>query len=500
MRIALFNTTGFYALDGSALVSAILKQAGHQVTRIGLLPFWRLSGHPGARGALDGILRDVDLVMMSVYSDSLAATVEVRELVRKARPDLEVVWGGPHCISAPEQALRYADAVCYAEGDLVAAEIAARFGEGADWLLTPNMALLQDGVVVRSRLLPPLENLDMLPFPDMGLEGQFVLGDELLPLTKELRAARSFGWPINRPSLHLTTGRGCPHRCSYCNNVRFLALHGHHRLRWHSVDYVLRMLEATRATHEFVESFFLADDDFFARSRRDLEAFASGYRERIALPFGVAMSPSTFDEAKLDALLAAGLEFIQMGIQSGSQRVCTEVFDRRIEVGRARDVVRRLARPRPGGRALSYLFLDIITDNPYETPDDAAQSYGFLLDIHRELLATGPTRTVVNLFFLAFSPGTPLFERALKDGTLAEEDLLGPAGDFVRDAPLFERSYELFLLALVAFLNVTGKLRLVPLFVLRLLATRPVRRLASLLPGTLYARLATRLRLLLAWT
>lgn len=71
MKIALFNTTGTISCDGSRLISALLKRAGHSVKTILLT---RNNDVPYQAGDLEGlseVLKECDLAMFAVYSRGL---------------------------------------------------------------------------------------------------------------------------------------------------------------------------------------------------------------------------------------------------------------------------------------------------------------------------------------------------------------------------------------------------------------------------------------------
>ena len=56
--------------------------------------------------------------MFAVYSQGAAMSAQITEFIHTKYPGIKVIWGGPHCIAAPELSLRYADGVCFAEGDV----------------------------------------------------------------------------------------------------------------------------------------------------------------------------------------------------------------------------------------------------------------------------------------------------------------------------------------------------------------------------------------------
>ncbi|MFC1980617.1 B12-binding domain-containing radical SAM protein, partial [Chloroflexota bacterium] len=415
MEIALIDVRfarslgGGVSYSGSRLIYALLKRAGHSVKLVSLIKPDPFAYKQDEIEQLHDILKDVDLVMIAVYSACAVLAVQVTEFVHQKYPGMKVIWGGPHCIAAPELSLRHADGVCFCEGDECVVEFVNKLEAGdEDYLKTANMAFNIKGSPVINDVRPPFEDLDSLPFSAYSSEDQFLLDGGLFPLTKENVKNYFSVYPYGRPSLHMSTSRGCPHQCSYCNNCRYVALFGHNSIRFQSVARFMDELESHLNHLDFVERVSFTDDDFFARPTKQLEEFAERYKTKVGIPFGASLSASTYRKEKMEILLDAGLCSIQMGIQSASQRVLDEVYNREIKVAKTRDAVRQIE---PYTKTHGLLFaLDFIIDNPYETRDDIIQTYRYLLELS--------PRVWINMFCLVFFPGTPIYDRAINDGII----------------------------------------------------------------------------------
>jgi anaerobic magnesium-protoporphyrin IX monomethyl ester cyclase len=477
MKIALINVSSTLTSDGSRLISALLKRSGHAVRTVFLARSEPLGYEPEELEPLNEILKDSDLVMIAVYSSYAIRAVQVTDFVRKKYPGMKVIWGGPHCISVPELGLRYADGICYSEGDEAVPEFVRRLEAGTDYQSTPNMAFNVNGSPVINAILPPFSNLDSLPYYDYNLDDHFLLNQGLFQMSREKFRERSAGYPLYVPTYYFTTSRGCPHQCAYCNNCRYVAMFGRNPMRFHSIERVISELEHTLADLDFFRLIGFGDDDFFMRPKKQIEEFAEKYKKRVGLPFGVAVSANTYNREKMEMLLGAGLKLIQMGVQSGSQRVLDEVYERKIRISKTVEVVRQIA-PYHETHGLAFL-LDFIVDNPYETRDDIIQTYRYLIDL--------PLHAVVNIFFLAFFPGTPIYERALKDRIIRPYDEKA-FRFYIKGRVQYQKNYEAFLVLLEHYLRRHLQVRRrIPRGVLSLLGARPVRGIASLFPETFYA-------------
>jgi radical SAM superfamily enzyme YgiQ (UPF0313 family) len=250
------------------------------------------------------------------------------------------------------------------------------------------------------------------------------------------------------------TGRGCPHKCTYCINDAVKKLYGAKGyLRWRSTDHVMAELEDVKRRMPFVEYVWISDDAFFGRSLESIREFCEAYRRRIGLPFTCLASPLTMSEAKLQALVDAGLVYLQMGVQTGSPRI-QELFNRKqMNNERMLDAMRTINKFKDRLRPPSY---DFILDVPYETEQDKADSV--------RLISRMPKPFRLQPFSLVLYPGTRLHEMAVADGFVADER----RQVYTKSYTMREPSYLNLLIAL----SKNGRM---PGWLLRALVTRPVR-------------------------
>ncbi len=487
MKIALIDVNaaellgGGFSSPGSRLISALLKRAGHSVRLVFLARQDHFTYEQDEIRQLHEILKDVDLAMVAVYSACAHLAIMVTDFIHRQYPGMKVIWGGPHCVAAPELSLRYADGVCFSEGDESIVEFVNKLENGnGEYLKTANMAFNINGSTVVNDVRPPFEDLDSLPFADYSFDDQYVLDGGLFPLTKEKAQKYFISYFWGGRAIFMLTSRGCPHQCSYCNNCRYVALFGQNSIRFQSVTRFIDELEAHLNHFDFISWVGFGDDDFFVRPVPLLEDFAEKYKTRIGIPFGVAVSANTYRKEKMEILLDAGLKTIEMGVQSGSQRVLDEVYNRKISVVKTKEVIRQIV-PYQKTHNLNFL-LDFITDNPYETKDDVLQTYRYISELSPKIH--------IRIFCLIFFPGTPIYDRAIKDGIVNPFDPMtfGSMADSWRGRVLYGKNYETFLV----FLAVRLRHR-IPYRILCILGSYPVRCIASLIPKSVFSYYVSRL-------
>ncbi|MEZ4602863.1 MAG: hypothetical protein R2861_05485 [Desulfobacterales bacterium] len=140
-------------------------------------------------------------------------------------------------------------------------------------------------------------------------------------------------------------------------------------------------------------------------------------------------------------LVDAGLWFIQMGIQTGSQRVLDNVFKRNTNVEKQKWLFRNLLAIKKSDGV--ELLVDFIIDNPYETPEDVYLTYKALLEL--------PFHAIARFLFDLF-PAHRFTTRRLK---MAIQNLLGkkhPVWFFTRQGVKvrYQKNYEMLLILLLS--------------------------------------------------
>src|SRR5262249_16597466 len=105
----------------------------------------------------------------------------------------------------------------------------------------------------------------------------------------------------------------------------------------------------------------------------------------------------------------AGLWCTTMGIQSGSERIRRDSYERETSNQTITKACEIFARHGVGRN------LDFIGDNPYETDEDRRETV--------ELLTRLPKPSYFNFFSLTYFPGVDLTERALRDGFIKRDDV-----------------------------------------------------------------------------
>ncbi len=413
MKIALISTHTHPFAIGLRYVSSYLKSAGQDVSLIFMCSrrdTVEPDYSPAALADLLAQLRDCDLIGMSLMTNNYHRACFLTERIRQAGVRTPIVWGGTHPTVAAQESLETADAICIGEGEEPFLQLAQRMSGAGDPTRTPSMCFRGGGAFgnteeIRNDLAPLETDLDALPFPDYDLGTHWVAGPDGL----ERANPRNLRGAVH--TFRTVTTRGCPYHCTFCNNTALQNIHkgGGRWVRTRSLDNVLAELRQALACFPTIRAINFVDDLFFVRSEAEIEDFAEKYSRDINLPLQLDAFPNTVTERKVAALARVPLELISMGIESASTDTLRNIYLRPTKKERIADAIRVFARHRI---PTEYHY---IVSNPFEPGDNVIESMRFIADHHIG-------RSVLRVFPLMFYPGTPLYERARREGLIAQQD------------------------------------------------------------------------------
>ena len=119
---AKFNAYGItrVPLLGAFYLGAILKKEGHHVTVLSE-DFKRVYNQK--TGKLDEELLKSDVVGFSTMTCTAQRAYRIADALRKARPNVKIIMGGPHATFMPEEALQHADILVKGEAERVISDV-----------------------------------------------------------------------------------------------------------------------------------------------------------------------------------------------------------------------------------------------------------------------------------------------------------------------------------------------------------------------------------------
>ena len=422
MKITFISPYPDITAFGIRTMSAYLKQHGHQVQMIFLPDPFGDDLEYGIERYEDCVIDELvslcarsDLIGLTLMTNFFDNAVQITVKLKRAL-DIPVIWGGVHPTIRPEESLGYADMICIGDGEEALLELLEKMENNDDYTDTHNLWIKKNDKTYINSVKKLNNNLDQYPIPDYSNVDHFILHEgHLKPLNSDLLEVflkrGTVSTYLKKIGYQTMTGRGCPHRCTYCINDTIKSLYeGQGYLRWRSVDHVIKELLWVKENMPYISYIWISDDAFFARSLKNLEHFCKEYKEKVGLPFSCLGSPLTVSEEKMELLVDSGLIYLQVGLESGSKRI-QELFNRK---NMSNEVMMKAIKII--NKYKNKMFppsYDFILDVPYETDEDKIESLRFITQI--------PKPFHLQPFSLVLYPGTKLYQMAKKDGYLKDD-------------------------------------------------------------------------------
>lgn len=362
------------------------------------IPFsWFLSLTPqeAAEAILELEPEVVGFSLITVFYPKLKA---IMAHLKRLRPELVIIAGGPHCNMVPEEALKNQDIDFVFMGDADISlprfldsleEIGLEKTKSLPGNSLPGVANLLDGQPLLRGWGPLMENLDLVPFPEK---------DTYYRVNPSL--AKMYA---------ITCSRGCAFRCTYCNSNNLRRLYhaaGQRYYRMRSVANVIAELKMAKRKYNPRQIMFL--DSLFAGKKDWLRQFAESYQREIGLPYFCETNPNVHTPETIDLLADSGCVLIQFGFQSANEEVRKTILHRKESNKHISELVLHAKR-----RGI-FVCVDHIANLPGETREHLEEAVKFYQLLRPDW---------INLGFLQFYPQAEIIEIALARRALAQTDI-----------------------------------------------------------------------------
>lgn len=344
---------------------------------------------------------DPDIVSFTVLSPFSSIAQKLTRLIKQINPNITIIWGGVHPTIFPDDSIKDADIICIGEGEGALTELVTYMRDGQDYHNIKNLWVRNSDQITKNPLRPLIQNLNSLPYPLYGDNSYYFINKNKVILNDPL---------LSESTYTIQTSRGCPWKCSFCVNSllkpKFKDLGPYVRRK--SVDNVISEIsQHLSLTNGMTKSIFFVDE-VFAIEKEWLENFVIKYKKEIGLPFFVEYHPKLLSLEVLDKLVEAGLDEVDIGIQSGSDTVRNNIYNR---PGTNTEIVKLANEVTHRGIKIKY---DLILNSPYDNEKELEDTI--------QLLFRLPKPLNFNLFSMQFFPNYPLTTRAIDEGYIKKED------------------------------------------------------------------------------
>ncbi len=323
----------------------------------------------------------------SITSGMLLDVIYVGKFIKEKFPKAIIVIGGVHATIEPDSVLRepFVDYIIRGEGEAAFLEFCDTFDKNPK-----NLKKLKN---VNKNPLRPFVNMDDLKLPNYNLVD------------------------ISKYGLfYVNLSRGCPGSCTFCYSPKMWGIDNHPCIRAYSTEKAIELFKELIEKYH-VKVFSIVDDNFMPFRSRALEIckFLKNYK----VSFFCLGRADYLDDEILQALKEAGCHTIQVGIESGSQRIL-DYLNKKITVEKNIEAIQRCKKHKV--RLDASCMVGITT----ETLDELKQTEWLIRTYKPDLVAV----KVFNPM-----PGTPVFDECLEKGFFKKPETLEEwaswAGEFV---------------------------------------------------------------------
>lgn len=380
--------TGYFH-HGVAVLSAILKQDGHQVD---LIQFTKEITKEEFQEKVKSL--KPDLLGFSCTSHVFLFVKKYAQAAKEVSRAL-VCCGGVHPTVCPEEVIKdkNIDIICRGEGDLALLELCRKIEKGEPIENIKNLWVKKGKKVFKNESGPVILDLDRLPYPDREI----------------------FDYPnLNLEKTGVGTfmfSRGCPYQCTFCceSTLRNLYPDPEYYHRSRSPRSVINEIKETIKKYPFIKFVRLDDDLLFIRIDW-LEEFVSFYQKEVGLPFSADIRVNLMTEDRLSLLKEAGCHLLRVGVESGDDFILKEILRKGITVSETKKAF-RLAR----GKIIKVQAYNMI-GIPCEGPREILRTIKLNAQIKADL-------SVVSIFYPY--KGTYLYELCRQRGFLSKKESQG---------------------------------------------------------------------------
>jgi len=336
-----------------------------------------------------------DIIGISFGTQIRFNAFDLIRLIKKELPSSLIVAGGPHPTLSCQDTLEGVpeiDIICRGEGENSFLNLVKTIEKKGDLANIRGISFRnREGKIVHNEPEPLIENLDALPFP----------ARDLLPMEKyDQRTTLS-----KKRCTNIMSTRGCPYQCVFCS----VSKQWGHQIRYRSAKNVVDEIEQVLKDYPFFQAIRFFDDVFTTDKQRVLEICRLITERKLNIVWECEARANTIDEEIVMRMKKAGCEFIDLGLESGSDRILKNI-KKSITVKQAIEAAKIIKK---AGLGLKVFIMHSL---PGETYEDIKKTVFLSRYLYYKIGVDGTTQGIAVIY-----PGTELESMAKEMGTLPKD-------------------------------------------------------------------------------
>lgn len=385
MRIALIfppypNVRNQFLPLGMAYLASVLENEGHVVKVFD----FSLTAHFNIKKDLRSTFNFMpDIIGFSVQTFTYKASINISNYIKKKKPKLPIVFGGPHPTYHPERIIKEEsiDYVIYGEGEYTFKELVKLIENKKKISEIKGLVYKENNKIIKNPKRSLINNLDELPFP-----------------ARNLFKVKSYF--EGKKKATIITSRGCPYNCIYCYKGVF-----GNRFRQRSPENVIEEVKLVRDKHKinyfyFVDDLFTLDNNFVIKLCNEIQ------RNSLNIKWEALSRVDSVNGFLLKKMKEAGCHKLHYGIESGDSNVLKQI-NKNISIKQIKNAIKLTKSI--GIKTSAYFMLGLPGDNEDSMGRTIKLAYNLGLDERCFSLAT------------AF-PGNDLWEKLHKTSLIKKKN------------------------------------------------------------------------------
>ncbi len=374
---------------GISYISSFLKKHGHSTKLIVLNRMARKRN----KKIIDEYITKFKpkIIVFTAVSTEYNFITTIAKYVREYFPDIYLLIGGPHVTLNPEGVLENFDALCVGEGEIAILQLVSQLEKNINPSKIRNLWIRHGSKIEKNPTQPFLQNLDILPFPDREMWKEWIEN------------------PNARYSILL--GRGCPFECTYCCNHALKKVASGLYVRYRSPENIIKEIREILKQNTNINEIYFEVETIGVNKKwlidlcDKLQHFNMTLKKPLFFGVNIRITPNMDFMEIFQNLKKSNFRFINIGLESGSERVRREILNRNYS---NEDIVDAVTLARENGLQVSFFNLIGI---PGETLSDFKET----IEMNRKCLPDW----LMNYIFYPY-PGTKLFDLCEKQGLLKQ--------------------------------------------------------------------------------
>ncbi|HOY33063.1 MAG TPA: radical SAM protein [Bacteroidales bacterium] len=315
-----------------------------------------------------------DLIGLRALSLARESFEIMARMIRKLRPDVPLVAGGPYPSSSYAEIIKagWADIVVIGEGEDTFVDLVGRLMKSSGIPQDiQGTVVIENGMVKVNDPRPLIPVVDVLPFPDYNyIDLQDYCGIQNHALQDASKSAFIF------------SSRGCPYACFYCHQMFGK------KIRRRSAENVVAEMREHLEKRDIRDFVFL--DDVFNVPMTDAKKLLSVIIKElpgIRINFPNGLRADMIDDELIELFEHAGTVEMALAVETVTPRL-QKLTGKNLDIDKARHAIEALSK-----RFITRVFF--ITGFPSETYDEALETIDFAASLE---YAAQPMLSVLRIY------------------------------------------------------------------------------------------------------